>query len=103
MHAITVRQDPAQLRQRTLEAYALILACGVDPEKSIAFIQSHVKEHAEANWVLACYTQFGELNRMHPVQRNKSAKNPITSTPACLPIRCLWQGISCFIKPIWCR
>ena len=59
MHAITVRQDPIQLRQRTLEAYALILACGVDPEKSIAFIQSHVKEHAEANWVLACYTQFG--------------------------------------------
>ena len=75
MHAITVRQDPAQLRQRTLEAYALILACGVDPEKSIAFIQSHVKEHAEANWVLACYTQFGELNRMTHV-KDKSAKNP---------------------------
>lgn len=75
MHAITVRQDPAQLRQRTLEAYALILACGVDPEKSIAFIQSHVKEHAEANWVLACYTQFGELNRMTQF-KDKSAKNP---------------------------
>ena len=75
MHAITVRQDPIQLRQRTLEAYALILACGVDPEKSIAFIQSHVKEHAEANWVLACYTQFGELNRMTQF-KDKSAKNP---------------------------
>ena len=75
MHAITVRQDPAQLKQRTLEAYALILACGVDPEKSIAFIQSHVKEHAEANWVLSCYTQFGELNRMTQF-KDKSAKNP---------------------------
>ena len=75
MHAITVRQDPIQLRQRTLEAYALILACGVDPEKSIAFIQSHVKEHAEANWVLACYTQFGELNRMTQF-KDKSAQNP---------------------------
>ena len=47
MHAITVRQDPQKLRQNTLEAYALILACGIDPEKSITFIQSHVKTHAE--------------------------------------------------------
>ena len=55
--------------------YTSILACGVDPEKSIAFIQSHVKEHAEANWVLSCYTQFGELNRMTQF-KDKSAKNP---------------------------
>lgn len=75
MHAITVRQDPAQLRQRTLEAYALILACGIDPEKSIAFIQSHVKEHAEMNWVLSCYTQYGELGRMTQF-KDKSQKNP---------------------------
>lgn len=64
MHAITVRQDPAQLRKQTLETYALILACGVDPKKSIAFIQSHVKAHAELNWVLSCFAQFGELSRM---------------------------------------
>ncbi len=64
MHAITVRQDPTKLRQQTLDAYALILACGVDPEKSVAFIQSHVKTHAEANWLLSCSTQFGELSRM---------------------------------------
>ncbi|MBQ1236735.1 MAG: tryptophan--tRNA ligase [Oscillospiraceae bacterium] len=75
MHAITVRQDPAELKKRTLEAYALILACGIDPEKSIAFIQSHVKEHAEINWVLACYTQFGELSRMTQF-KDKSQKNP---------------------------
>ena len=64
MHAITVRQDPAKLRQNTLQAYALVMACGVDPEKSILFIQSHVKTHAEMNWILSCCTQFGELSRM---------------------------------------
>lgn len=75
MHAITVRQDPVKLRQHTLEAYALILACGVDPEKSIAFIQSHVKTHAEMNWILSCSTQFGELSRMTQF-KDKSAKHP---------------------------
>ena len=74
MHAITVRQDPVKLRQQTLDAYALLLACGVDPDKSIAFIQSHVKTHAEANWLLACSTQFGELSRMTQF-KDKSAKH----------------------------
>lgn len=64
MHAITVRQDPTKLRQNTLNAYALLMACGIDPEKSILFIQSHVKTHAELNWLLNCNTQFGELSRM---------------------------------------
>lgn len=64
MHAITVKQDPAKLRQNTLNAYALLMACGIDPEKSILFIQSHVKTHAELNWLLNCNTQFGELSRM---------------------------------------
>ena len=75
MHAITVKQDPVKLRQHSLEAYALILACGVDPEKSIAFIQSHVKTHAEMNWILSCSTQFGELSRMTQF-KDKSAKHP---------------------------
>ena len=74
MHAITVRQDPVKLRQHSLEAYALIMACGIDPEKSIAFIQSHVKTHAELNWILACSTQFGELSRMTQF-KDKSAKH----------------------------
>ena len=74
MHAITVRQDPVKLRQNSLEAYALIMACGIDPEKSIAFIQSHVKTHAELNWILACSTQFGELSRMTQF-KDKSAKH----------------------------
>ena len=74
MHAITVRQDPASLRKQTLNMYALILACGIDPEKSIAFIQSHVHAHAELSWVLSCFTQFGELSRMTQF-KDKSAKN----------------------------
>jgi tryptophanyl-tRNA synthetase len=64
MHAITVKQEPAKLRQNTLNAYALLMACGVDPNKSILFIQSHVKTHAELSWILGCNTQFGELSRM---------------------------------------
>ncbi len=75
MHAITVRQDPAALRKNTMDAYALILACGIDPERSIAFIQSHNRCHAELNWVLACSTQFGELSRMTQF-KSKSEKHP---------------------------
>lgn len=64
MHAITVRQQPSELRRRTLAQLAQYLACGLDPEKCVLFIQSHVPEHAELAWVLGCYTQFGELGRM---------------------------------------
>lgn len=74
LHAITVRQDPKALRQNTLEAYALLMACGLDPQKSTLFIQSHVKTHAELAWVLNCYTQFGELSRMTQF-KDKSAKH----------------------------
>ena len=75
LHTITVRQDPAEFRRHTLEAYALFLACGVDPKKSIFFIQSHVPAHAQLAWVLDCYTQFGELQRMTQF-KDKSAKHP---------------------------
>ena len=64
MHAITVRQVPADLRRRSLEQLAQYIACGLDPKKNIMFIQSHVPAHAELSWVLGCYTQFGELSRM---------------------------------------
>jgi tryptophanyl-tRNA synthetase len=63
-HAITVRPKPEDLRKATLDGLALYLACGVNPEKSTIFIQSHVPEHAQLSWVLNCYTQMGELNRM---------------------------------------
>lgn len=74
LHAITVRQDPAAFRKNTLSAYAMMLALGIDPEKSIFFIQSQVPEHAQLAWVLNCYTQFGELSRMTQF-KDKSAKH----------------------------
>ena len=63
-HAITVRQNPADLRKQTLELYAQLIAIGLDPAESIIFIQSQVPQHAELAWVLNCYTMFGELSRM---------------------------------------
>lgn len=74
-HSLTVRQDPAALRKQILSSYALILACGIDPKKSIAYIQSHVPAHAQLSWILSCYTQFGELSRMTQF-KDKSAKHP---------------------------
>jgi len=73
-HAITVRQDPAQLRKNTLELFAQLVACGIDPEKSVLFIQSHVPAHAELSWALNCYTMFGELSRMTQF-KDKSARH----------------------------
>ena len=75
MHAITVRQDPKDLRANTLSAYAMLLSVGIDPEKCILFIQSHVRTHAELAWVLDSYTQFGELSRMTQF-KDKSARHP---------------------------
>lgn len=74
LHALTVRQEPAALRRQTLEAFALLLACGIDPEKSLVFIQSQVPTHSELAWILSCYTQFGELSRMTQF-KDKSAKH----------------------------
>jgi len=74
MHTITVRQNPADLRRRTLEQLALYIACGLDPEKNTLFIQSHVHQHAELGWVLQCYTMYGELSRMTQF-KDKSTKH----------------------------
>lgn len=64
LHAITVRQNPAELRKRTLETAAMFIATGIDPEKSVLFIQSHVTEHAQLTWVLNTFTGMGECSRM---------------------------------------
>ena len=64
LHAITVRQEPAKLREQIRSTFALLLAVGVDPEKSPVFLQSHVQEHSQLAWLLNCYTQYGELQRM---------------------------------------
>ena len=73
LHAITVRQDPKALREATLDALAICLAVGVDPQKSTLFVQSHVPEHAQLGWILNCYTQMGELSRMTQF-KDKSAR-----------------------------
>ena len=74
MHAITVRQVPAELRKRTYETLAVYIAAGLDPVKNTLFVQSHVHQHAELGWVLDCYSMFGELSRMTQF-KDKSAKN----------------------------
>ena len=75
MHAITVRQEAAQLRKNTISLLAQYIACGLDAEKNIMFIQSHVPAHAELSWILNCFTQMGELNRMTQF-KDKSQKHP---------------------------
>jgi tryptophanyl-tRNA synthetase len=74
LHAITVRQDPTKLRDACLDTLALYLACGVDPDKSTVFVQSHVPQHTQLSWALNCYTQMGELNRMTQF-KDKSQKH----------------------------
>lgn len=74
LHAITVRQEPQALYQACLDGLALYIACGIDPARSTIFIQSHVPEHAQLAWIMNCYTQMGELNRMTQF-KDKSAKN----------------------------
>ena len=75
LHSITVRQDPVKLRNQIKESYALLIAAGLDPEKSTLFVQGHNPNHAELSWILSCYTQFGELSRMTQF-KDKSAKHP---------------------------
>ena len=73
-HAITVRQNPADLRRRCLELTALYIASGIDPKKSLIYCQSHVSAHAELAWILNCFTYMGELSRMTQF-KDKSAKH----------------------------
>ncbi len=75
LHSITVRQEPAKLRQQSLSMLAMIIALGIDPEKNTVFVQSTVPAHAQLGWILNCYTQFGELSRMTQF-KDKSAKHP---------------------------
>ena len=74
MHAITVRQDPKKLREQSLGVLALLIACGLDPNENIMYIQSQVPQHAELSWILNCYTMFGELSRMTQF-KDKSARH----------------------------
>lgn len=75
LHSITVKQEPAELRKNTLDIAAILLASGINPEKSVLFMQSMVHEHAELAWVLNCYTGMGELGRMTQF-KDKSQQHP---------------------------
>ena len=75
LHALTVRQNPAELRRNTRSLAALLLALGIDPKEHVLFVQSHVPAHCELSWILACNAQFGELSRMTQF-KDKSAKHP---------------------------
>ncbi len=74
LHSITVRQDPAELRKRSVDFLVQYLACGIDAESNIVYFQSHVPQHAELAWILNCYTYLGELSRMTQF-KDKSAKH----------------------------
>lgn len=74
LHAITVEQNPAELRERTVAGCAQLIALGIDPERSTLFVQSHVPAHAELTWILQCLTGFGEASRMTQF-KDKSAKH----------------------------
>ena len=74
MHALTVRQNPAELRKACLRTMSIFLASGLDPQKNIIYFQSHVHEHAELNWYLGCFTYMGDLQRMTQF-KDKSAKH----------------------------
>jgi tryptophanyl-tRNA synthetase len=78
LHAVTVPQDPADLRRNTLSLAALYLACGIDPEKSTLFVQSHVPAHAELGWLLQCVAYYGELSRMTQF-KDKSARHEVVT------------------------
>ena len=103
LHAITVRQDPKDLYEACLDGLALYVACGIDPKASTIFVQSQVPEHAQLAWLLNCYTQMGELNRMTQF-KDKSAKN-VTNINVGLysyPVLCRPRTYSC-TKPTACR
>jgi len=81
LHAITVPQDPKELQERTIELAAILLAAGIDPDRSTLFLQSHVHEHAELAWVLQCVATYGELRRMTQF-KDKTAKGEEGSSTA---------------------
>lgn len=89
LHAITTCKDPKELRENILNTYAVLIACGIDPDKSLLFIQSHVSEHAELAWIMNCYTQFGELSRMTQFKSKTSKLGKDSSNAGLFSYPCL--------------
>src|SRR5919109_2582291 len=79
LHALTVPYDPAELRQRTYDTAAILIAAGLDPDRCILFRQGDVQEHTELCWLLASVTALGELNRMHQFRDKSAAQRELVS------------------------
>jgi tryptophanyl-tRNA synthetase len=79
LHAVTVPYDPADLRERTYDTLAILMAAGLDPERCILFRQADVMEHAELSWLLSAVTPLGELNRMHQFRDKSAAQRELVS------------------------
>ena len=79
LHSISVQHDPADLRERTLDLFAMLIATGLDPDRSTIFAQSHVTAHAEANWLLSSVTSFGELRRMTQFKEKSEAQEFVSA------------------------
>src|ERR1051325_7681348 len=79
LHATTVAYDPAELRERTYDTAAILLAAGVDPQRAIFFRQGDVPEHSELTWLLSSVTSFGDLNRMHQFKEKSGAQRDLAS------------------------
>lgn len=75
MHAITLPHEPQDLLRATRDSAALYIACGIDPDRSMIFVQSHVPAHAELTWLLSCYTPIGWLRKM--VQYKEKSKSRV--------------------------
>ena len=79
LHSVSVEYDPEELRNRTLDLFAMLIAVGLDPERSTIFAQSHVTAHPEANWLLASVTSFGELRRMTQFKEKSEAQDFVSA------------------------
>ena len=86
LHSVSVEYDPAELRERTLDLLAILIATGLDPERSTIFAQSHVTAHAEANWLLSTVTSFGELRRMTQFKDKSDAQQFVSAALFTYPV-----------------
>ena len=86
LHAMTVAYDPQVLRARTREVATLLFACGLDPQRSIVFVQSHVRAHTECTWILDCVATDGELRRMTQFKEKSKSQESVTAGLLVYPV-----------------
>ncbi len=99
LHSITVPQDPKVLASKTRELIGLLISAGIDPTRSVIFVQSQISAHAELAWILNCFTPMGWMQRMTQFKEKSENKRTLLVS-VFLIIRCLWLLIFCYIKQI---